>query len=126
LKKAINAGYDNMYVTAPDVLDKRMKELDKQIEIDAIAKANDAVYKVKNEQEKERKVRKKEQEYMDIVEKLATNILDENKDVLGEETVERAKKVITKDKKSKKVESEEEETNEQKKVKRAGRPRKTA
>jgi hypothetical protein len=126
LKKAINAGFDNMYVTAPDVLDKRMKELDKQIEIDAIAKANDAVFKVKNEQEKERKLKQKQQEYAEIVKKMAATLLEENKNVLGEETVERAKKEITKDKKSKKVENEEEETNEQKKVKRAGRPRKTA
>lgn len=126
LKKAINAGYDNMYVTSPDILDKRMKEIDKQIEMDAINKANEAVYKVKDEQEKERQLKQKEKEYMDIVEKMAKTILEENQDVLGFETVERAKDVITNEKKDNKKESEAKETNEQKKVKRAGRPRKTA
>ena len=129
LKKAINSGYDNMYVTAPDVLDKRMKELDKQIEIDAIEKANEAVMKVKDEQEKEKQIEQREREYTEIVKRMAAKILEENKNVLGDETVERAKEKITKEKKNKKDKSEEEitnEHNEQKKVKKAGRPRKTA
>ncbi len=128
LKKAINSGYDNLYTTAPDVLEKRMKELDKQIEIDAIKKANDAVYKVRNEQEKERAIKQKEKEYDDMVLKMAQMILDNNKDVLGNETAERAKEEIENNKgtKKKKEVSKEENNDEQKKVKRAGRPRKTA
>lgn len=128
LKKAINAGYDNMYVTAPDVLDKKMRELDKQIEIDAIEKANEAVFKVKNEQEKERQLKQKEQQYKEIVARIAASLLEQNKDILGNETVERAKEKIQKENKKEKdvINSEEEKTNEQKKVKRAGRPRKTA
>lgn len=126
LKKALNAGYDNMYVTAPDVLDKRMRELDKQIELDAIQKANDAIYKVKNEQEKERQIRQREQEYDDIVARMAANLIEENLDILGDEVAEKAKDEVANDKKKKKVNSKEEGTNEQKKVKRAGRPRKTA
>ncbi len=126
LKKAINSGYDNMYVTAPDVLDKRMKELDKQIEIDAIEKANEAVLKVRNEQEKEKQIRKKEAEYKEIVARMAEKILNENEDVLGKETVEMAKAEITGKDKKQESNNKEEKTNEQKKVKRAGRPRKTA
>ena len=117
LKKAINAGLDNMYVTAPDILDKRMQELDKQIEIDAIAKANEAVYQVRFEQEKERELRQKEQDYKDIVSRMAARILEDNENVLGSNVVEKAKE---------KLENKEEKTDEQKKVKRAGRPRKTA
>ena len=117
LKKAIDAGLDNMYVTAPDILDKRMKELDKQIEIDAIAKANEAVYKVRHEQEKERELRQREQEYKDIVSRMAARILEDNESTLGSNVVEMAKE---------KLEDKEEGENEQQKVKRAGRPRKTA
>lgn len=117
LKKAIDAGLDNMYVTAPDVLDKRMKELDKQIEIDAIAKANEAVYQVRVEQEKERELKKKEEKQKDMIARIAKRIIEENKNILGSDIAAKAKE---------KIESEEEKANEQKKVKRAGRPRKTA
>ncbi len=117
LKKAINSGYDNMYVTAPDILDKRMKELDRQIEMDAVSKANDAILKVKNEQEKEKMIRQKEIEYKDNVRKIAMEIIQDNEDILGLDLTKRA---------INEIENEEEKTNEQKKAKRVGRPRKTA
>ena len=118
LRKAINAGFDNMYVTAPDILDKRMQELDKQMEIDAIAKANEAIYKVRHELEKEKELKQKEKEYKDIVARLAANILEENENILGTEVVERAKE---------KISNKEGKSNEKKTTaKRAGRPRKTA
>lgn len=130
LKKAINSGFDNMYVTAPDVLDKRMEELDKQIEIDAIEKANEAIYKVRHMREKERIIKQKEAEFRDLVTKMADEILEENKNVLGDDIVEQARKeIFKKDKEEQKkedLENKEENSNEQKKVKRAGRPRKTA
>lgn len=122
LKKAINAGYDNMYITAPDVLEKRMKELDRQIEADAIDKANDAVAKVRYDMEKERKVRQKEAEYQDIVARMARELLQENQDILGYETTRRSMEEIDKQEES----SKEEKSDEQKKPKRAGRPKKTA
>lgn len=130
LKKAINAGFDNMYVTAPDVLDKRMEELDKQIEIDAIEKANEAIYKVRHMREKERFIKQKEAEFKELVSKMADEILEENKNVLGDDIVEQARKEIfkedNKEQKKEEIENKEENSNEQKKVKRAGRPRKTA
>lgn len=131
LKKAINSGYDNMYVTAPDVLDKRMKELDKQIEKDAIDKANDAIYQVRIDIEKERQIRQKEEEYKEIVAKIAAELLEENENVLGQEVVGRAKAIIEEDNgkdstEDENVNIEEDKKNDKKKVKRAGRPRKTA
>ena len=130
LKKAINAGFDNMYVTAPDVLDKRMEELDKQIEIDAIEKANEAIYKVRHMREKERFIKQKEAEFKELVNKMADEILEENKNMLGDDIVEQARKEIfkedNKEQKKEDIENKEENSNEQKKVKRAGRPRKTA
>ena len=127
LNKAINAGYDSLYTTAPDVLEKRMKELDKQIEIEAIQKANQAVLEVKQEREIEKKLREKEKEYDRIIQKMAETIINSNKEVLGKDVSERAKEIIKSgtNKKSKNN-TKEVKANEQEKVKRTGRPRKSA
>ena len=127
LNKAINSGYDSLYTTAPDVIDKRMKELDKQIEIDAIKKANNAINEVRRESEKERKLKEKEKEYNDVVANMAKLVLEENKELFGEEIIEKAKeKISTKNTKKKKSESKEGVANEQEKVKRTGKSRKSA
>ena len=60
LNKMLNAGYEELYSTAPDVLEKKMKEIDKKIEEDAIRKANEAVFVAAEENEKEKALREKE------------------------------------------------------------------
>ena len=124
LHKAINAGYDNLYITAPDVLEKKMKELDKEIEIQAIEKANRAVFEVRQETEKERALKEKEENFEELVSKMAEMVLDSNEDLLGEEVVEMAKEKVKNSNEQKK--DKEEKVNGQEKVKRAGRPRKSA
>ena len=57
LRKALNSGYEDLYSTAQDVLDKRMKELDIKIEQDAIKKANETIYDIVEESEKERRAK---------------------------------------------------------------------
>lgn len=127
LNKAINAGYDSLYTTAPDVLEKRMKELDKQIEMEAIQKANQAILEVKQEREIEKKIREKEQEYNRIIQKMAETIINSNKDIIGKEDSEKAKEIIKNGgNKKKKNDTKEVKSNEQEKVKRTGRPRKSA
>ena len=127
LNKAINAGYDSLYTTEPDVLEKRMKELDKQIEIEAIQKANEAVLEVKQEREIEKKIKEKEKEYSRIIQKMAETIINSNKESLGKDVSDRAKEIIKSDTNKKmKNNTKEVKTNEQEKVKRAGRPRKSA
>ena len=128
LQKAINSGYDSLYVTAPDVLEKRKKELDKQIEIDAIDMANKAINEVKHETEMEKEVRKREEEYDEMVARMAELVLENNQDILGKDIVDKAKKKVNKTIKAKEENdrNKEESINEQKKVKRTGRPRKTA
>ena len=95
LKKAIDSGYDNVYTTAPDVLEKRMRALDMQIERDAVLKANEVVYKVRNEQEREAKLRQKEKDYNRLVSNMARVILENNKNSLGVETLKRAREEIS-------------------------------
>ncbi len=128
LKKAINSGYDSLYVTAPDVLEKRKRELDKQIEIDAINMANKVVDEVNHETELEKEVRKREEEYNEMVARMAELVLENNQDILGKSVVNKAKQKVNDLEKAndEKDKNKEEVVNEQKKVKRAGRPRKTA
>ena len=125
LNKAINSGYDSLYTTSQDVLEKKMKELDKQIELDAINKANEAISEVRQEREIERQLREKQKEYDDIVRTMASLIVEENENVLGKEVAEEAKQKIAENKTTKRKAKEVEE-NGQEKVKRAGRPRKSA
>ena len=127
LKKAINSGYDSMYVTAPDVLDKMMKELDERIEKEAIEKANEAIYMARDEQEKEKQLAEKQKNLQKLIKEVATSLIDENSDMIGEEISTKAKKKIQgENKKGTKAERKEEVANEKKTSRRAGRPRKTA
>ena len=60
LQKALNSGYEDLYSTAPNVFDKRIKELDLKIEEEAIKKANDVVLETIEISEKEKRAKKKE------------------------------------------------------------------
>ncbi len=127
LNKAISSGYDSLYTTSQDVLEKKMEELDKQIERDAINMANEAVAEVRQEREVERQLREKQKEYDDIVRAMANLIIEDNQDILGEEVVEESKQKVEEKKNTKrKSKTKEVEENGQEKIKRAGRPRKSA
>lgn len=94
LRRALNAGYEDLYSTAPDVLEKRMKELDIKIEEDAIIKANEAVYAVIEENENERKVKQKEDEMEKLIDQMAMMYIEENKASVGKDVAKRAKEKI--------------------------------
>lgn len=94
LNKMLNAGYEELYSTAPDVLDKKMKEIDKKIEEDAIRKANDAVFVATEENEKEKAVREKEKKIDALIDDMAKMIIEQNEQFLGNEVTEKAKEVI--------------------------------
>ena len=106
LRKALNAGYEDLYSTAPDVLDKRMKELDLKIEQDAIKKANEAIYDVVEENEKQRRAKRKEEELNKLIDQMAKALIEENKRSIGQDVAEEAIEKIDKD--SKKKETKEE------------------
>ena len=90
LRKALNAGYEDLYSTAPDVLDKRMKELDLKIEQDAIKKANEAIYDVVEENEKQRRAKRKEEELNKLIDQMAKALIEENKRSIGQDVAEEA------------------------------------
>lgn len=104
LDKAIQAGYDELNLTAPDVLDKKMKEIDKYIHEKAMEKATETANEVMSE--KARMVAEKEESIDDLIRQMAAAILEENTEYLGTEVVEEA---ITK------VNNEKEKTTKEKK-----------
>ena len=121
LQKALNSGFDELYITAPNVLDKRMQELDKEIEQEAIKKANAAVLEIREESEKEKALREKEKEFSDLSAKMSKIILDNNKSILGKEIVDKAK-----DKIDQELGEKGGTQNEKKEVKKTGRTKKLA
>lgn len=83
LDKAIKAGYNDIYSTATDVYEKKMKELDKIIEERATEKAKLKVSEAKTEIQKQ--VEEKENNIDEIVDELAKLILEENEPYIGKE-----------------------------------------
>lgn len=126
LNKAINSGYDSLYTTSQDVIEKRMKELDKQIEMDAIKKANDSVNEVLREREIDRKLKEKERDYEYIVNAMASMMIEKNEDNLDEEIVEKAKEKISKKTTKSKKDKKEVISDDQEKNKKTRRTRKSA
>ena len=91
VEKAIKAGYSELYTTAPDVLDKRMKALDERIEESATNLAKETIEEVRLE--KERKIIKKEENFEELVKQMAEALLKENEKYVGKDV---AKKAINK------------------------------
>lgn len=115
LRKAINAGYDEMYTTAPDVLKKRMQEINKRIEEEARRKANDVIYEAMEESEEEKRVKAKEKEMDDLINQMAKMIIEENEAIVGKDIAEKAKEKVSKrGRKPKKVTEEKEGKDEKK------------
>lgn len=82
--RAVAAGYDNLYVTAPDVLDKKKRILDKKIEEGAFKKANDAVEKARAKSRKEREIEEQENNIDQLIADMAKIIIEQNEDSLTE------------------------------------------
>ena len=115
---------NSLYTGYTNDIEKRMEELDKQIEMDAIKKANDAVNEVVREREIDRQLREKERDYEYIVNAMASLMIENSEDTLGKKLVDEAKEKIenSKNKKDKK----EVISNDQEQGKKTRRTRKSA
>lgn len=114
LEKALKAGYDEIYSTAPDVVDKQMRALNKQIEDEAFELAKEKVSEARSDKQKalaEKRLKKR-----DLIAELAGIIIDENTHVVGEDIAQSAKE---------KIEKETEEKGGSKDGQKAKRVRKT-
>lgn len=94
VEKAIQAGYNELYSTAPDVLDKQMRAIDKQIETNAIQLAKETIDEARLE--KERKIKKKEEHFEELVKQMAEALLKENEKYVGKDVTEKAIEKIKK------------------------------
>ena len=96
--KAIKAGYNEFYSTAPDYMDKKMKILDEQITKEAMNLANEMVIEAQTEKQKEyeKKVTAKE----DIINNLAQLIIEQNEAMLGKDIAEKSKEKVRREKKA--------------------------
>ena len=109
IDRAIRAGYNEMYSTGQDYMDKKMQILDAEIERKAAALADSKVLEVQSE--KQREYREKVETKEDIISNLAKLIIEENEAMLGKEVAEKAKEKIGKEKNSNVKEKEGKSVN---------------
>ena len=122
IEKAIKAGYEELYSTAPDVFEKKIEALDESIREEAINLANETIEKVKSRPQQI--AEEKEENFEDLVKQMAEMILGENRQYVGEDVAQAAIKELRKE-----IENESKggsKNNEEvKKTSARGRKRKT-
>ncbi len=122
--KALMAGYDELYSTAPDVLDKKMRTLDAKIEEEAYKKANEKV--IEAQSAKERALQRKENNMDNLISQMAELIIDQNRAIVGNDIAQSAINKIKEEKTNQKEKLEkggtEEDVKETKKRRRTTKP----
>lgn len=119
IDKALRAGYDELYSTAPDILDKKMRTLDSQIEQEAFKKANEKV--IEAQSAKEKALQRKENNMDNLIDNLAKIIIEQNANNIGRDIAQDAINSINEDKakaKENKVKEGGTEDNVKEKTKR--------
>ena len=81
IDKAIQSGYDDLYSTAPDVFEKKIKVLDKMINDRAVDLANETIEKVRSKNQK--KAEEKESNLEELIKKMAEVIIGDNRNYIG-------------------------------------------
>ncbi len=90
LEKALNAQYDDLYSTAPDVFEKKIRALDNRMKEEAVKKANNAIEIAKNKSAAERIAEEKENNMDELINKMAQMLIKENEESLGKNVAEKA------------------------------------
>lgn len=118
INKATLAGYDDLYSTAPDVFEKKIKALDQVVHDRAVDLANETIDKVRTK--KQQKVEETENNMEELVRKMAEVIIGDNRNYVGVDIASEAIKELEKAK------EEGEENNEEIKKTTRGRKKKAA
>lgn len=92
VEKAMRAGYYELYTTAPDVLDKKMQELNRRVEHEALQLANEKVIQARSQKEQE--VMQMEESFEDLIAERAKIIIQENQQYIGKQTAKKAKEIL--------------------------------
>lgn len=88
LERELRAGAMEMYSIAPDVLEKKIRILDKQIQDEAIDMANQHIQKAQSRLQKI--VEEKQKSKETLIEEMAKLILQENQDYIGRDVAQEA------------------------------------
>ena len=91
-KRALQAGFEDLYTTAPDVIERKIKILDQQIEEEATKLATQAINEARSE--KEMLLRIREQNRENLIYDFADTLIDENTTYIGEDVSADAKAKI--------------------------------
>lgn len=119
LDKALRAGYDELYTTAPDILDKKMQTLDKNIEEEAIKKANEKVAEAQSA--KARALARKENSMESLIDNLAKMIVEQNAAGIGYDVAQSAINSINEDRTARQQAKQAEKEAKQEKTARKTR-----
>ncbi len=118
IDKAMQAGYDDLYSTAPDVFEKKVKALDQVVHDRAVDLANQTVDKIRSKNQQ--KAEETEENMEELVRKMAEIIIGDNRNYVGVDVASEAIKELEKSK------EEGEESDEKVKKTTRGRKKKTA
>ena len=91
-EKAMKSGYQELYSTAPDIWNKKLQVLNKEIEEKALEMANNAIEEVKSERQKQYELKSNSIE--DLAREMAALMIDENDSYIGEDIAEEAIKKL--------------------------------
>ena len=97
IDKAMDAGYDELYATSPDIMEKKMNTINKTIEDKAVDLVEKAI--VKSSEEIRQAVEEKEKNLDDLVNELAQSIITENASSLGDELAQKSLDYVKNNKK---------------------------
>ena len=115
-KQALNSGFEALYSTAPDVLDKKMKLINQKIEEEAVKVAQQAISEAKSD--KEMMVRIREENAKNLIFDMAEQLITENQDYLGQDISEDAKVKVRRKKKEKEAGGTKDEAENKKRGRR--------
>ena len=118
---AMKSGYQELYSTAPDIWDKKIRVLNKRINDQALKIANEAIDNAKSERQKQYELKSENMEQ--LAKEMATLIIEENNDYIGRDIAQDAIDTINKKMDEWKEENEDEEKP---KAKRGRKPRKSS
>lgn len=129
MDKMKQAGFEELYSTAPDIIEKKLKLIDKEIDSEAIQLANHKINEIRNEKEIE--LMEKEMNKKEIISSKAKELINKHKKYIGEEVAQKAIGKLTKESErdlqneKDKDKEETENVNIQQKGKR-GRPKRNS
>ena len=92
VEKAIDSGFNEIYIDAQSAIDKKIEALNREIEFKAEEAVRDSIEEI--EDEKSRELKDLEDNISDIILDLAKQMIDDEKNNLPQEVKEKAKKKI--------------------------------